>query len=459
MAIFIMTGAADIAALLTCVHGTRQKFASVPAGSQAYPLLPQQFPLLPSVTGLPIILLVALRATGHNPWEMNLNILMASLSAQLVIYGTAWLVMGLGFRLKRSVALSWAAGWYCGALCTGVIFFSQTLLPISTELVINFLALSMFLLLQKGVDEFTHHVSWRWGFVVILSAVLAMEFLRLHGDPNNTWRISIFTAAAAWPLCCIAWRIAHWTKTHTKVPNAVIFLMVAPVVLTVGLFTVRALMVWKGADAGSVAFDQGTHFDLLATLLMLVVLGAFNFSLASLELGALTEYLRNLSETDQLTGLFNRRVMMRRLHDEHARHLRSGHGYVVAMLDVDHFKQVNDTYGHGVGDQVLKNLARVLGIGMRRTDTLARMGGEEFLLLMPDTDTEGALTQARRICERVAAVEIVTNAGTLKITLSLGVAQAKPEDPSADAVVARADAALYRAKESGRNQVQTAPNV
>jgi diguanylate cyclase (GGDEF)-like protein len=388
---------------------------------------------------------------------MDLNILMASLSAQLLIYGTAWLVMGLGFRLKRSVALLWAAGWYCGALCTALLYFSPVQRPISPELAINLLAICIFLLLQQGVDDFTGYPARRWVFVLLLLGLLLIEVLRSYGDATLPWRASIFTAVACWPLVGIVWRIAHWSKTHTKASNTVILLMVAPVVLTVGLFVLRALLIWQGAEAGSVAFDQGTDFDLLATLLFLVVLGAFNFSLASLVLGAMVEQLRKLSEADQLTGLFNRRVMMRRLEEEHARYLRSGQVYAVVMLDVDHFKRVNDTYGHGVGDQVLQDLATVLRVGQRRTDTLARIGGEEFLLLMPATDTEGALSQARRICERVASVEIATDAGKLKITLSLGLAQASPKDHAADAVVKRADAALYQAKAGGRNQVHAAP--
>jgi diguanylate cyclase (GGDEF)-like protein len=126
------------------------------------------------------------------------------------------------------------------------------------------------------------------------------------------------------------------------------------------------------------------------------------------------------------------------------------------MMDLDHFKQVNDTYGHGVGDQVLKGLAEILKGCQRRTDTLARTGGEEFMLLMPMTDTGGGLAHARRICERVAAARLPTTAGDLQLTLSIGVAEVLPGETSEDMVVSRADAALYRAKANGRNRAESA---
>jgi diguanylate cyclase (GGDEF)-like protein len=125
-------------------------------------------------------------------------------------------------------------------------------------------------------------------------------------------------------------------------------------------------------------------------------------------------------------------------------------------MDLDRFKGVNDTYGHAVGDQVLKGLASVLKTSQRRTDTLARIGGEEFMLLMPLTDQANAMTHAGRICERVAAACLPTTSGEIRMTISLGVAEVLPTDAAGDAVLVRADAALYRAKESGRNRAEPA---
>jgi diguanylate cyclase (GGDEF)-like protein len=108
---------------------------------------------------------------------------------------------------------------------------------------------------------------------------------------------------------------------------------------------------------------------------------------------------------------------------------------------------------------VLKSLSTLLKNGQRQTDTLARMGGEEFMLLMPMTDLDGALAHAKRLCEKVASAALATSAGVQHITLSMGVAEARLDDPTSDLVVSRADAALYSAKNGGRNRVESAARV
>jgi diguanylate cyclase (GGDEF)-like protein len=230
-------------------------------------------------------------------------------------------------------------------------------------------------------------------------------------------------------------------------------LIVSPLVVTMTLFLVRLLLVVRGKTPDTVQFSQGSDFDVIATMLILLMLGGFNFSLAAIILGGTIERLRTMSETDQLTGLFNRRVMMRRLEEEHARFLRSGHRYGLISLDLDHFKRVNDEYGHGVGDQVLRSVSEVLKTCQRNTDTLARMGGEEFMLLVPLTEEAGAEIQAQRICKTIAETDLKTDAGSLRMTVSVGVAIVLAADTTVKTVMTRSDAALYRAKEAGRNRV------
>ena len=384
---------------------------------------------------------------------------MAGLSAQLLIYSATWLALGLGYQLARRVALLWSGAWLLGAIATGLTFLHAMALPLPPDLIVNACSVGAFFLVRAGVDAFinTRTPAWEYGLAVVGLALV--EVLRLQGDATTGVRVCLYTALASWPLVVTGWRMARWHAQQIRTSWLAIAVLLTPIVITVGLFIVRAALVLLGTDVNHISYQQDTQFDLVATLVFLVVLGAFNFTLASLVLGALVERLRTLSATDQLTGLANRRVMMRRLVEEHARFLRSSHLYSVVMLDLDHFKRVNDTYGHGVGDQVLKGLADLLQSGQRQTDTLARMGGEEFMLLMPMTDLDGALAHAKRLCERVANATLITDAGPLQITLSLGVAEARLDDVNADLVVNRADAALYRAKENGRNRVESAARV
>ena len=169
---------------------------------------------------------------------------------------------------------------------------------------------------------------------------------------------------------------------------------------------------------------------------------------ASLFLHGLVGRLDNAAQTDGLTGLWNHAAFWRRLHAEDGRARRSGSPYSVLMLDVDHFKALNDEYGHQAGDAVLRRMADILANRVRGSDVLARYGGEEFAVLLPDTPQALAAEVAEKL-RRLLAV-----AG---ISVSIGVADNTNDHISADEVVGAADAALYEAKLSGRARVRTAP--
>ena len=165
--------------------------------------------------------------------------------------------------------------------------------------------------------------------------------------------------------------------------------------------------------------------------------------------------LRQAATCDPLTGLWNRRELMHKLDHEMARSGRYGHPLAVIMLDIDHFKQVNDTHGHKAGDQVLKELAGLIQATVRDSDLVARYGGEEILVLCPETDGEVAGQLAERIHRHVEGATIVTPSARIQVTVSLGVA-AYPGLPTGTDLIQAADAAMYRAKQSGRNRVCTA---
>ena len=385
-----------------------------------------------------------------------MNIVMASLAVQLTLYAVAWLLLGLGFRVRRRVAILWSAGWFAGACGTLLVFLSGVTITVNVELAINLSLASCFLLLQQGVDAFAEHPSRRWEFVGVLLGMALVEVLRQMGSDWTISRVCVFTLIICWPLGVTTWRMARWLRYQANYSSAAVAVIVSPLVVTIALFALRLVLVVQGAALNSVDFNKGSEFDFLVTMVLLAMLGAFNFSLATLVLGDLIERLRTLSQTDQLTGLANRRVMMQRLNEEHARYKRSGHRYGVIMLDLDFFKKVNDTHGHGVGDQVLCGVAEILCSGLRNTDTVALMGGEEFMLLAPLTEESGAVVQAQRLCISVRDARLVTDAGTVSVTLSLGVASVLPSDLSVDTVVQRADAALYQAKNDGRDRVQLA---
>lgn len=168
--------------------------------------------------------------------------------------------------------------------------------------------------------------------------------------------------------------------------------------------------------------------------------------------------LKTLVNTDHLTGLCNRRNFYLQSAREHARFLRYRQSYALLVIDVDWFKQINDVHGHLCGDQVLMEIALRLQREARNTDCLARLGGEEFVFLMPNTDLSGAMQIAERIRLGIADTPFELDASTaIEVTISIGVAICTAQDAVFEAVLNRADQALYTAKGSGRNRVVSNP--
>jgi len=170
----------------------------------------------------------------------------------------------------------------------------------------------------------------------------------------------------------------------------------------------------------------------------------------------LFEQTERLATTDGLTGLANHRTFQARLEEQVALARRHGKRLSVILGDVDHFKAVNDTYGHPVGDQVLQGTARVLVKEARGTDLVARYGGEEFAVVMPETDAAGAVVIAERIRTRLSETTFPTELGPLRVTLSLGVATYPEDARGKGRLVEVADACLYHAKRHGRNRTVAA---
>ena len=174
-----------------------------------------------------------------------------------------------------------------------------------------------------------------------------------------------------------------------------------------------------------------------------------------LKLQEVTKELEHLAYTDPLTGAFNRRYFLSAAKKETSRNIRYGHSLTLLMVDIDHFKKVNDTYGHDIGDEALKIMVTTVLSALRSEDVLGRFGGEEFIVLLPETDAIGAELVAQRVRQLVSEIVIDTAQEPLSFTVSIGVAEAK-RDESIEEIQKRADEALYEAKKNGRDCVVTA---
>lgn len=168
---------------------------------------------------------------------------------------------------------------------------------------------------------------------------------------------------------------------------------------------------------------------------------------------ALNKQLQQMSRVDGLTGLFNRRYWEERFNEEHKRMSRNSSDGTVIMLDIDHFKAVNDNYGHPAGDHVIKMLAKIIKKSVRETDVCGRYGGEEFAILLPETDAKSAKIVAERIRGVTEKYTCVHEGTEINFTVSLGLAEFHQTYKSHMAWLEQADQALYMSKEGGRNRV------
>lgn len=197
----------------------------------------------------------------------------------------------------------------------------------------------------------------------------------------------------------------------------------------------------------------------LGTILV-AVFGIFYFFVktAAKRVTEAQQQLHALATTDALTGAFNRGTILAHAREEissieRRRQVKNDYTLSFILLDIDHFKRVNDTYGHLMGDKVLEKMVQRVREAARDYDLIGRFGGEEFLLILPDADFEGAVTAAERIRHAVGSRPFALNEGEVRVTVSLGVSTSRPGEQNLDEVLQRADAGLYRAKAEGRNRV------
>jgi diguanylate cyclase (GGDEF)-like protein len=174
---------------------------------------------------------------------------------------------------------------------------------------------------------------------------------------------------------------------------------------------------------------------------------------AALQNANLLTEVGRLAITDDLTGIYNRRYFFEMAEKKFARALKNKSPLSALLVDLDHFKKFNDSYGHVVGDQVLRASAQMMSSALRDSDIIGRYGGEEFSIILPDTNNSAAIYVAERLLANVADVPIDTEAGKLSIQLSIGIAGMSKETPTLHSLIVRADQAMYIAKSAGRNRL------
>lgn len=283
-----------------------------------------------------------------------------------------------------------------------------------------------------------------WSLIAVVSLVLAWFALV---DYSYAVRLAITSALQTYLFCRNSWLVyRHGLNTFPRKMLACVLASAALLqVIRYGASLTNPQMVGI-LDNTLVQVAYVTTYPFIMLL--------FSISTILLASERLRDELERMSNHDPLTGLLNRRAFEEQTQREWARRNRQPQPLSALAFDLDHFKAVNDTYGHAVGDIVLVHAARVLGDMARKTDIVARLGGEEFVIVMPGASDEQARAVAERIRAFLADEPITTPDGkSLRVTSSVGLATARANDTDIHAVLQRADKALYEAKRTGRNRI------
>lgn len=382
---------------------------------------------------------------------------LALLSLQLVLYGATWLVLGLVFGVRRESCFWWAAAFLLLAVGCGVLeqggssHVAGALLPF-----VSAMAVGGFYALMRGLAHMGRYPLSRWDTLVPLGLLVLLVLLRATQTEWIVARLALFSVAVGWTLLRSAWLLQR-LLSDAGYGRLFLPLGLFPVLAIVVLISLRPLAVlWLPENAAEYLLLADSSFMNLFVVTGFVVLMLFNLAMAVVVVGGLVRHLRNLSLTDALTQLANRRSLVPVLEREHSLFLRTRKAYSLLVLDLDHFKHINDTHGHAVGDEVLRHVAATLQGCLRVSDMAARVGGEEFTVLLPGSEATQAAEVAERIRLQIMNAPVPVGALRVSVTISIGVATATPADALSRDVLARADQALYRAKHLGRNRVELA---
>lgn len=386
--------------------------------------------------------------------ELSNQILIATLLLQFGLFAAVWAGMA-GMKLSRWATAHWAAGM--GAIGVALALRTQaaSLGPWLGFVGANLLGLAGFCLLRRGVEIFSHQRPRDLQQAILLGltalALVLQQVLQTGasgGSPLGPLAISITLLAAAWQ-----GRRALSAEFGASAAAA----MAAPMLLLGVLLLVRSAALVADLPLTGQSYADPLPFNLLLGYSFMVAVFVLNVSFGGMVVLRLVHGLQQLSERDPLTGLLNRRGLERVLQVQADRLRRHGSPYALLAADVDHFKVINDRFGHAGGDAALVALSRLLQDVVRDVDHVARVGGEEFCLLLPDTDEAGARQMAERLLRAVRSQPLCIGHDTLRCTLSIGLAVARDTQEPLQALLHRADAAMYRAKEEGRDCMRQSP--
>jgi diguanylate cyclase (GGDEF)-like protein len=383
---------------------------------------------------------------------------MAGLSQ--IVPALLWLICAAVVRETRRASLHWSAFSALGAV-SFVCFVAAQQGPFAhiTEPLRaagNVTAVLSMMALHGGIRLFIGKTVPYLLHVGLLAAVLLGSWIGL--DPlAAAFRVGVVCAVQAIlsaGMVVDLYRFAGATM-KLKLP----WLLPLPALICGLIYVERCLRAVLTVGAANTQIAVASGFNVASAFAYVAVTLSFHAMLLSLVLMRLIADLRRMSRHDSLTGLLNRRALEEELLLQVQRSLRGRVPFCVLMLDADHFKRINDRLGHSVGDLALKHLSSLLRTQMRSIDTLGRIGGEEFVVVLPGLTEDAALQAAERLRAVVSNTPLASPHEQVALSVSIGVAQWNGHPEETTRLLMRADAALYQAKQSGRDRVALAESL
>ena len=370
---------------------------------------------------------------------------------QLALYAAGWALAAWLVVEERPAMLHWMA---YGALQAGSVFLATPALNAGTAPPVSALLASVlgFAAAVRGLDVFVSGRARhdRWGLPLLLATVAGIVAVAVLGrGPAIEARWEGVPYSLGLSLMLLSYAVLSWQPLRRQHRAWTTAVLLAPLWSTalLGLLSLWGRTELNDADLQAMRAAARTP----NAILTMVMSGVFNIAFLVLLVGRLLSRLREGARVDHLTGVLNRRAIEERLEAAWEQHRRTGCGLAIAMMDLDHFKRINDLQGHEAGDQTLALVGETLREQLRPYDSVGRWGGEEFLLIWLGHSAEGVL----RSCERLREALAQRAQAQLKmpLTASFGVALLRASDVAEVDLVRRADAALYQAKREGRDRV------
>ncbi len=384
-----------------------------------------------------------LKGPMSSPFFYIIFSLMLSSAAMSVIFFLAWSNFG-----RRPHALTWSLAFFAGMLQWATTLYAN-LFPNNEAYVLteSALAITLITLNLRGHCQRTRCKLLPANLFPYAAALYAVAAWHVVVDPHAGIRLATIPAYAALTLYLSAWMIVTY-REHTRPSEW------ATAIFIVLFATTQAISAWIAAGQGRLPDEQiysvYMHFTFLTLPAGYMAMSMFIILMMASDISA---KMKRIAVRDELTGLLNRRGFTEYGEKAFATAQRNSTPLSIIMTDIDRFKYINDRFGHAAGDTALVHFARLVSESRRTSDVVARVGGEEFALLLPGTGLRDAMALADQLCKKIGDTPMDLTSVGLPMTSSFGVAAISENDADLDDMVRRADRALYRSKRAGRNQV------